>query len=113
MRKKVWRILVPANDNQGNEFPIEHHHIWDEFVRDLVGGVTIMKSAKGQWISPVGKLYIDITIPCDINCTKYQIQQIALFTIKHYNQEAIAYYKISKGIKLMTKINNGELGELA
>jgi hypothetical protein len=95
MKTKVYRILVPATTNGGNIFSLEHHQVWDEFVRKLVGGVTVMKSAKGQWLSPTGVLYMDKMIPCDINCSKTQILEIARFTKKHYNQEAIAYYKVS------------------
>jgi hypothetical protein len=101
MKIKVYRILVPATTNDNNEFSIEHHQVWDKFVRKLVGGVTIMKSAKGQWLNSDGILYMDKMIPCDINCTKKQIKAIADFTKKHYNQEKIAYYKISNGMKFI------------
>ena len=103
-KTKLWRIYLPANDNNGFEFSLEHHQKWDEYVHNLVGGVTIMKSAKGQWISPHGKLYIDIMIPCEINCFKSQIKQIARFSIEHYNQEAIAYLPLSRNMKIMKKI---------
>jgi len=101
MKTKVYKILVPANNNQGSEFSIEHHHQWDEFVRQLVGGVTIMKSVKGQWINPHGQLYTDKIIPCEISCTKEQIKKIAKFTKQHYRQEAVAYYKISNKFNLI------------
>ena len=102
MKTKVYKILVPANNNQGSEFSIDHHHQWDEFVRKLVGGVTIMKSAKGQWTNPHdGQLYIDKMIPCEINCTKEQIKKIGKFTKEHYGQEAVAYYKISNSFNLI------------
>ena len=101
MKTKVWKILVPANNNQAIEFSISHHHEWDEFVRKLVGGVTIMKSAKGQWVNPNGQLYTDKMIPCEISCTKQQIKAIAHFTKHHYRQEAIAYYKISNKFNLI------------
>jgi hypothetical protein len=77
------------------EFPVEHHQKWDEFVRKLTGGVTIMKSAKGHWLSPAGKLFSEKVIPCSIMCTEDQIKIIADFTINHYKQEAVMYFKIT------------------
>ena len=98
---KLWKILVPASGNNGKDFTYEHHKAWDAFVRSLTGGVTILKTAKGQWVSPNGQLYNDRMIPCEINCTKRQIIEIALFTKKHYEQEAVAYYKISGGMHII------------
>ena len=101
MKIKVYRILVPAYNNQASEFSSSHHHVWDEFVRKLVGSVTIMKSVKGQWISPYGQLYTDKMIPCEISCTKEQIKRIAKFTKQHYRQETVVYYKISNKFNLI------------
>jgi hypothetical protein len=95
MKTELWEILVPASGNNDKEFTYEHHKAWDEFVKNLTGGVTIMKTAKGQWLSPSGKLYKDRMIPCRIICTKEQINKIVDFTIEHYNQEAVLAYKIS------------------
>lgn len=96
----MWEILVPASGNKGKEFSYEHHKAWDEFVKNLTGGVTIMKIAKGQWISPNGELYIDRMIPCRIVCTKKQINTIIDFTIEHYNQEAVLAFRISDNVIL-------------
>ena len=95
MGTPVWIVLVPAENNNRSEFLVEHHQRWDAFVRKITGGVTIMKSAKGHWLSPTGKLYSEKVIPCTIICTKEQVLQIVEFTATHYHQEAIAYYKIS------------------
>jgi len=95
MKTELWEILVPASGNNDKEFTYEHHKAWDAFVKELTGGVTIMKTAKGQWVSPHGQLYVDRMIPCRIICTKEQINKIVDFTIKHYDQEAVLAYKIS------------------
>lgn len=101
MKTKLWEILVPASGNNDKEFTFEHHKAWDAFVRKLTGGVTILKTAKGQWVSPHGQLYTDRMIPCKVTCTKKQIKKIAKFTKKHYEQEAVAYYKISGGMYII------------
>ena len=101
--KELWEILVPASNNKDLKFSYEHHKEWDEFVKKVSGGVTIMKTAKGQWVSPDGKLYIDRVIPCRIICTEEQINKIVDFTIDHYKQEAVLAYRISKRVILRYK----------
>jgi hypothetical protein len=105
MSKELWEILVPASNNKEKEFTYEHHKAWDTFVKDLTGGVTIMKTAKGQWVSPTGELYIDRMIPCRIACTRHEIFQIIKFTMEHYSQEAIMAFKISDEVIIAHKDN--------
>ena len=109
-KTELWEILVPASNNKDKEFTYEHHKAWDEFVKNLAGGVTIMKTAKGQWVSPNGELYLDRMIPCRIICNKKQIIEIIDFTIKHYNQEAVLAFKISDTVILRHK-NEAEIEE--
>ena len=98
--KELWEILVPASNNKDQKFSYEHHKEWDAFVKKLTGGVTITKTAKGEWVSPTGKLYVDRMIPCRIVCTEEQISEIIDFTIDHYNQEAVLAYRISVNVIL-------------
>ena len=98
MKTKLWEILVPASNNNELKFTYEHHKKWDAFVKKISGGVTITKIAKGEWVSPTGKLYVDRMIPCRIICTEEQILEIIDFTIDHYNQEAVMAYKISDDV---------------
>lgn len=100
MNKELWEILVPASNNKDQKFSYEHHKQWDAFVKELTGGVTITKTAKGEWVSPTGKLYKDRIIPCRIVCTEEQISEIIDFTIDHYNQEAVLAYRISTNVIL-------------
>ena len=103
MKTELWEILVPASNNKDLNFSYEHHKEWDEFVKDISGGVTIMKTAKGEWLSPTGVLYIDRMIPCRIACSWEQLSVIIDFTIEHYKQEAVLAYKISDDVILRYK----------
>ena len=94
-RKYVWKIFVPDYDNSGNKYSIEHHHQWDDKVRAISGGLTIFKTAKGQWVNIEGKLYSEKVIPVEIYCTKKDISNIVDITIKHYTQEAVYVHRSS------------------
>ena len=65
--------------------------------------MTISRVAKGEWISPNGRLFKDRMIPVRIICSKEDIDKIADFTILHYKQEAVLYYKVSDEINLKYK----------
>ena len=95
--KKLYEILVPAS-NKDRVFSYTHHKEWDAFVTSLTGGVTIMKTAKGEWYSPSGELFRDRMIPCKISCTEEEIHKIINFTIRHYKQEAVMAYLISEEV---------------
>ncbi len=98
----MWEILVPASAND-DKFSYEHHKAWDEFVKSIAGGLTINKTAKGEWISPSGSLFRDRMIPVRILCTEEDIEKIIKFTITHYDQEAVLAYEISNHVKLIYK----------
>ena len=98
----MWEILVPAS-NKELEFTYEHHKAWDEFVITISGGITIMRTAKGQWVSPDNVRFKDRMIPVRIKCTRKQIDKIIDFTIKHYKQEAVLAYKISDEVILKNR----------
>jgi hypothetical protein len=96
---ELWEILVPAS-SKDKEFSYDHHKKWDEYVKSLAGGLTIMKTAKGEWINPDGVLYLDRMIPVRIKCKYSDIKKIVDFTINHYDQEAVLAYMISREIIL-------------
>jgi len=102
VKQKMWEILVPAS-NKSQEFTYEHHKQWDEFVITISGGLTVMKTAKGEWVSPDSRRFKDRMIPCRIKCTRSEIEKIIDFTIKHYEQEAVLAYKISEEVILKGK----------
>jgi hypothetical protein len=99
---KMWEILVPAS-NKELEFTYEHHKAWDEFVIAVSGGITIMRTGKGQWVSPNNVRFKDRMIPVRIKCTRKQINKIINFTIDHYRQEAVIAYKVSNDVILKHK----------
>jgi len=107
---ELWEILVPASKSK-KKFTYEHHKAWDDFVKSISGGLTVLKTGKGQWISPEGILHIDRVIPCRIICSRQQIERIVNFTLAHYEQEAVLAYKISDEVIL--KHRNDEYQHLA
>ncbi len=102
-KKSLWEILVPKYSNEGKEFTLKHHHRWDEKVRNIAGGVTILKTAKGQWINTRGKLFAEKMIPIRVYCTEKEIGKIIALTLEHYNQEAVMAYELSSNIKVVKK----------
>lgn len=99
---KMWEILVPASNKQ-LEFTYEHHKAWDQFVISVSGGITIMRTARGQWVSPDNVIFKDRMIPVRIKCTRKQINRIINFTISHYQQEAVLAYKVSDEVILKNR----------
>lgn len=113
---KVWEILVPTTmprcsakgdvEDYANTHPVSvrHHHQWDGFVRKRAGGLTIMRPTKGQWVCPkTEQVFDERMIPVRIACTKPQILEIARFTISHYRQKAVMYYKVSDEVEILEK----------
>ena len=92
---ELWEVLVPRVFNQGVEIPISHHRVWDEKVRQVAGGLTILKSAKGVWVSPTGEIFQEGMIPVRISCSEEQIRKIIDLTIDHYDQKAVMAYRVS------------------
>ncbi len=98
MKKGLWEILIPRRSNEGKEFSLKHHKEWDDKVRGFSGGLTVLKPAKGEWISPDYKLFREEMIPVRAYCTESEMKKIADYTLKHYNQKAVMYYQISNKV---------------
>lgn len=94
----VWEILVPTVRNNGRPIRTRCHRVWDAKVRAITGGLTICPPAKGQWVSPAGKLFEERMIPVRIACTREQIEQIADMTAVFYEQEAVFFYLVSEEV---------------
>lgn len=92
---ELWEILVPTIRNDGRPIRTRFHRVWDEKIRDISGGLTIMTPVHGQWISEDNTLYKERMIPVRIACNREQIETIIDFTKKYYEQLAIMAYKIS------------------
>ena len=100
--KQMWEILVPGSRGDRN-ISYDHHKAWDEKIKEIAGGLTVLKTAKGEWISPSGKLHKDRMIPVRISCTRKEIEEIIDITLTHYNEEAVMAYKISEEVIIKHK----------
>ena len=100
MVKKIvlWEILVPATKNDGTIFDIAHHNVWDERVRSFSGGITLLRSVTGQWVNSAKKIFIEKMIPVRIACDEQTMKKIADITARHYRQEAVMYYEVSRRV---------------
>ena len=93
--------MVPKYSNEGIEYSIPHHQVWDKYVTDLTGGQTRFKKAHGQWFNEDRILFSEEVIPVGIYCNEKSIDQIINFTIDHYQQEAVLAYEVSNNVKLV------------
>jgi hypothetical protein len=91
----LYEILVPTVRNNGKPIRRRFHRVWDEKVRKISGGLTVLTPAKGQWISPSGELFQERMIPVRIKCTREQIDKISDMTAEYYEQEAVMFYRVS------------------
>ncbi len=92
---EIYEILVPTASNDGKPFRTRYHRVWDDKVRAITNGLTIFPVAKGQWKDKDKNLYIERMIPVRIACTLEQINKIADFTAKYYDQKAVMFYLVT------------------
>lgn len=98
--KTLWEILVPRCSNEGIEYRVEHHRKWDAQVRQIAGGITILRPARGQWVSSEGELFREEMIPVRVYCTEEDIDRILEYTVQYYNQKAVFAYEVSTKVKI-------------
>lgn len=99
--KKLWEIYVPTMRKNGNPIRVRHHQIWDQRVRAITGGLTILKPAIGYWDNPDGELYRERMIPVRIVATEEEMEKVIEATFKHYeDEEAILCVEISDKVIL-------------
>jgi hypothetical protein len=98
----LWEILVPTEKRlePGKFYRTRYHQVWDEKVRAISGGLTIMQPAKGHWVAPCGETFIERMIPVRIIATREQIESIIDMTMEYYDQLAILCYKLSDEVIL-------------
>lgn len=94
----LYEILVPCVRNDGRPVRTRCHREWDSRVRRIAGGITVLTPARGQWVSPDGRLFAERMIPVRIMCSAEQIEQIADMTAKFYDQLAVMFYKVSDAV---------------
>ena len=105
-QRTLWEILVPVHSNAGKVYSIAHHQKWDEKARQISGGLTILKPAKGQWVTPKGALLHEQMLPVRVLCTEKEMDDIIQFTLRHYDQHAVLAYQLSSRVKLVYKKKN-------
>ena len=101
--KSLWEIFVPNYSNDKVGYSLEYHQQWDDKVREISGGLTIFKTAKGQWLNDGGTLFSEEMIPVRIYCDDDSIDRIIALTMMHYQQEAVLAYEVSSRVKLVHK----------
>lgn len=98
-KKLLWEILLPTIKD-GKPVSKAYHHAWDEMARKISGGLTILSPAVGQWINPADELMEERMLPVRLVATETQMEAIADFTLKHYNQHSVMYYVLSECFKI-------------
>ncbi len=95
----LYEILVPTEMvRDGKTVPIKtrYHRVWDERVRAIAGGITVLTPAKGQWVSPTGQFFSEKMIPVRIACSPDEMREISDMTAGYYNQQAILYVNLGE-----------------
>jgi len=96
--KSMWEILVPTERRlePGKYYKTRYHKVWDEKVRNISGGLTVLTPARGEWENPkTGELFRERMIPVRIIATREEIEKIIDMTMIYYDQLAVLAYKIS------------------
>lgn len=106
----LWEILVPTQfDDTKEDIAVEHHREWERFVREVSGGLTMLRSATGQWVH-LGEVQQESVIPVRLIATREQMKEIAKLTARHYRQKVIMVYKISDEVLFVTATGPIESG---
>ncbi len=107
--KQLFEILVPTQYGDTlKPISTKHHKNWDAWVRRISGGLTILKSAKGQWIHK-DSLFEEKVIPVRIFCTRKDMDKIVSFSFGHYRQHAIMFYVVSNECFIVENPNKEKL----
>jgi hypothetical protein len=99
-KSQLWEILVPTKRNNGKPISTRFHRIWDQKIRNIAGGLTVLKPAIGQWVSPDGELFHERMIPVRIACSEEQANEISDFTAKYYEQKAVMISLVSTDVRI-------------
>jgi hypothetical protein len=94
-KRCLWEILVPATENDGSPVELFWHREWDDKVRKISKGLTIMTKSKGQWLDHYGNISIEEMIPVRFMATKTEARDVVEMTKDHYKQKSVMLYKIS------------------
>jgi hypothetical protein len=75
-----------------------HHRVFDRYVRKITGGLTIFAPGKGQWVNPENDELVEERI-----IPEAELRKIVKFTIKHYDQDALMFYKVSDDVFIISR----------
>lgn len=101
--QSLYEILVPTqylHKGQIRYISTRRHKAWHKKVIKIAGGLTILSKSLGKWQNK-NAVWKEAVIPCRIACTAAQIEEIVQFTLKHYDQLAVMYYKITDDVKIV------------
>lgn len=92
----LYEILVPTMyGDTVKPIRTRHHKKWDERVKKLTGGLTILQPGKGQWVHQ-GQDLDERVIPVRIMCDPATMAEVVQITLQHYRQKAVMYYLLSR-----------------
>lgn len=97
----LWEILVPTVRNDGRPFRLRYHRVWDEKVKAISGGLTIVAPVRGTWVSSEDETFKERMIPVRIMCSRDEIMEIARMSKKYYEQIAIMVYLVSSEVYIV------------
>jgi hypothetical protein len=97
----LWEILVPTVRNDGRPFRLRYHRVWDDKVKHVAGGLTVVAPVRGVWVSPASETFRERMIPVRIMCTKEEMVEIAKMTKVYYDQLAVMYYCVSAEVFIL------------
>lgn len=97
---ELWEILVPTIRNNGRPIRLRFHKVWDNKVREISGGLTVLQPVKGQWIDNKGNLLNERMIPVRFLANRNDVDNIIDMTMEYYEQESILAYQISNNVIL-------------
>ncbi|NJO59878.1 MAG: hypothetical protein HC836_16835 [Richelia sp. RM2_1_2] len=102
MSRSLWEILIPKTSNDGTVISPCVRHSWDEEIRKISGGLTVLSPVEGHWIAESGALFKEEMVPVRVLATPKEMEKIIDLTFVHYKQESVLAYELSKNYILKT-----------
>jgi len=91
---KMYEILVPVKNNDGETYNDAFHRHWDRKVVNQFGGLTILSPQKGKWGN-----HNEEMIPVRIACHSIiGIKSVMRFTKEYYKQKRVMAYEVSPNV---------------
>jgi hypothetical protein len=101
---KLYELLVPTHSREGVRLTDEFHKGWDKVVCDITGGLTLLKTVKGSWVSDSGTVK-ETMIPVRIAMEESEVDKIVDITLSYYEQEAVMIYIVSENVVIKKNPN--------